>query len=232
MPYALIDTSGSSLMIAVTDNQGGILSAGVHEHTPDNASGLPGLFANCLRDSGAELGDLTNLGVGVGPGSFISTRTGVSFINGVAAALSLPVVGVGSLRSAATVAILETPTVVVARGGRRNAYFVGVYKRSLDGITAVSEEPERELPETEVPMLLERLAEAALTTNALIVTDSGQIFATLNTNELPARIDAVLRENVVDLRGMAVMMAREVAVGRTQPWTDVAYLRPAVLQIT
>jgi len=229
MLYALIDTSGSSLMIAITDGKCGILSAGVYEHTPENASGLPGLFANCLKSSGYELGDLTRLGVGVGPGSFIGTRTGVSFINGMAAALSLPVIGIGSLRSAATVAILETPNVAVVRSGRRSAYFAGFYERSPDGVTAVSTEPERELPEADVPILLERVAEAALAGNVLVVTDSEQVFARLNTSEMPARVDAVLRENIVDFRGMAVIMAQKALAGRKKRWADVAYLRPAVL---
>ena len=102
MPYALIDTSGNALMIAVSDEHGSILSAGVHEHTPDNASRLPELFARRLKSAGAECSDLTHLGVGIGPGSFIGTRTGVAFVNGMATALSLPVVGLNCLRSAAS----------------------------------------------------------------------------------------------------------------------------------
>lgn len=229
MLYALIDTSGSSLLIAIVDGHGSILSAGVHEHTPENASQLSGLFAKCLKGSGTEQGDITHLGVGIGPGSFIGTRTGVAFVNGMAVALSLPVAGLSSLRSAATVAILETPSIVVVRCGRRKAYFVGVYERSPDGTTATFVNPEGELPEAGIPKLLERITKVALSTNVLVVTDSEQVFATLNTDELPARIDAVLRENVVDLRGMAVMMAQEVSAGRTQPWADVTYLCPAVL---
>jgi len=229
MLYALIDTSGSSLLIAIADSYGSILSAGVHEHTPDNASRLSELFAKCLRDSGAEQGDITHLGVGMGPGSFIGTRTGVAFMNGIAVVHSLPVAGLSSLRTAAAVTILETPNVAVVRCGRRKAYFVGVYERSPDGTTAISVEPERELPKAGIPELFERLAGVALSTNVLVVTDSEQVFATLRTYELPARIDAVLRENVVDLRGMAVMMVQDISAGRTQPWADVTYLRPAVV---
>ena len=229
MLYALIDTSGNSLLIAIADGHGSILSAGAHEHTPENASQLSELFAKCLRGSGAEQGDITHLGVGIGPGSFIGTRTGVAFVNGMAVTLSLPVAELSSLRSAAAVAILEIPNIAVVRCGRRKAYFVGVYERSPDGTIAVSVEPEGELPETAIPKLLERLTKVAISTNVLVVTDSEQVFAALNTGELPARIDAVLRENVVDLRGMALMLAQEVSAGRTQPWADVTYLRPAVL---
>jgi tRNA threonylcarbamoyl adenosine modification protein YeaZ len=229
MLYALIDTSGSSLLIAITDSYGSILSTGVYDHTPDNASQLSELFAKCLRGSGAEQGDITHLGVGIGPGSFIGTRTGVAFVNGMAVVLSLPVAGFSSLRVAAAVTILETPNVVVIRCGRRQAYFVGVYERDPNGTTAISVEPEGELPEAGIPKLLEHITKVAHCNNVLVVTDSEQVFATLRTDELPARIDAVLRENVVDIRGMAVMMAQEVSAGRTQPWEDVTYLRPAVL---
>lgn len=229
MLYALIDTSGNSLLVALADGEGRILSAGVLEHTPDNASRLSNLLTECLGGAGAERGDITHLGVGIGPGSFIGTRTGVAFANGMAVALSLPVIAVSSLQTAAAIAILETPNVSVVRCGRRKAYFVGVFERSPDGTAAISVEPERELSAAEIPGLFERLAGVALSANVLVVTDSDQVFATLNKGETPARVDAVLRENVVDIRGMAAMMVQEVSAGRARPWADVAYLRPAVL---
>ncbi len=229
MLYALIDTSGNSVLTAIADGDGSILSAGVHEHTPENASRLSELFAECLSEAGAERGDITHLGVGIGPGSFIGTRTGVAFANGMAAALLLPVAALSSLQTAAAIAILETPNVAVVRCGRRKAYFVGIYERDTDGMTAVSVEPERELPEAGIPELLERLAGVARGVDVLVVTDSEQVFAALRANELPARIDAVFRGNVVDLRGMALMVVQEVSAGRTRPWADVTYLRPAVL---
>lgn len=229
MLYALIDTSGNSLLMAITDGHGSILSAGVHEHTPENASRLSELFAECLGEAGAERGDITHLGVGIGPGSFIGTRTGVAFANGMAAALLLPIAALSSLQTSAAITMLETPNVAVVRSGRRKAYFVGIYERAPDGMTAVSVEPERELPEAGIPELLERLAEVARGADVLVVTDSEQVFAALRADELPAGVDAVLRKNVVDLRGMALMMTQEVSTGRIRPWADVTYLRPAVL---
>ena len=106
---------------------------------------------------------------------------------------------------------------------------MGVYERSADGTSADPVEPEHELPETEVQALLGRFSGVTSGSNVLIVTDSKKVFATLGRDEQPARLDAVLRENVVDLRGMAVMMAQEVSADRARPWVDVTYLRPAVL---
>jgi len=229
MLCAAVDTSGSTILTVVTDGDGRVLGAGAHEHTAGNASRLSGILADCVDEAGVELSDLERLGAGVGPGSFIGTRTGVAFINAVATSLSLPVVALNSLQTAAAVTIREASNVMVVRCGRRNAYFVGEYKRGSDSMRAVPVETEREVGNNEIPRLLEHVAEMADSDGVHVVTDSKDFFNELESQNPPARVDAVLRENVVDIRGMALLAAQEISAGRTKPWVDVAYLRPAAM---
>lgn len=58
------------------------------------ASILPVMVANCLRDGGIKAGDLDLVAVTVGPGSFTGIRSGIALAQGIATAAGVPVVGV------------------------------------------------------------------------------------------------------------------------------------------
>jgi tRNA threonylcarbamoyladenosine biosynthesis protein TsaB len=53
--------------------------------------------ADMLTHAGFKMDHIRILGVAIGPGSFTSLRVGLSFIKGLALALSLPVVGINTL---------------------------------------------------------------------------------------------------------------------------------------
>lgn len=75
-----------------------------------------------LGDAGAEPRDLTALVVGIGPGSFTSTRMGIALARGLALALGLPVAGVSTLDALAS-ALPGAYPVVDAR--RRQVFVPG-----------------------------------------------------------------------------------------------------------
>ncbi len=73
-----------------------------------------------LRDAGSAPADLGALVVGTGPGSFTSTRIGLSLARGLALALDLPVAGVSTLDALASAA----PDVLPVIDARRREVFV------------------------------------------------------------------------------------------------------------
>ena len=74
---------------------------------------LAPLVALVMGQSGLAFHDLQRVGVTLGPGSFTGLRVGLAFAKGLGAALSLPVVGVGTLEalaqpiSGAVVAVID-----------------------------------------------------------------------------------------------------------------------------
>jgi tRNA threonylcarbamoyladenosine biosynthesis protein TsaB len=59
------------------------------------------IVRQAMEDAGQVFADLTRIGVTIGPGSFTGLRIGLAFAKGLAAALSIPCVGVGALAALA-----------------------------------------------------------------------------------------------------------------------------------
>jgi tRNA threonylcarbamoyladenosine biosynthesis protein TsaB len=57
------------------------------------AKGLLGYLQEQLRENGKDLADVTAIGAFKGPGSFTGLRIGLSVLNTMAEALSIPIVG-------------------------------------------------------------------------------------------------------------------------------------------
>jgi len=73
-----------------------------------------------LRRAGAHVGEIDALAVGVGPGSFTSTRIGIAYARGLGLALDLPAAGVSTLDALAAGAEGAFPVV----DARRREVFV------------------------------------------------------------------------------------------------------------
>ena len=66
-----------------------------------HAEQLPAIVEAVLAEAGVDLTSIQRIGVTVGPGSFAGIRVGVAFARGLALALGVPCVGVGSLEAIA-----------------------------------------------------------------------------------------------------------------------------------
>lgn len=94
---------------------------------PRHTTRLLALAVEAMMDAGCGWGDLTQIAVGVGPGTFTGLRIGVSTARALASARDLPLVGVSTLRSlahgAAATAAGEGRAVLAVLDARRGEVF-------------------------------------------------------------------------------------------------------------
>ncbi len=115
----LLDTSGGEAVCALADGEGIILE----QRAPTGSAAsrqfgeLAGQVLGSLRSN-----DLDGVVVGLGPGTFIGTRVGISFANGLAAAGGVPLYGVASLGAIA--AVYGAGRTAVVRDARRGEVFL------------------------------------------------------------------------------------------------------------
>jgi len=127
-----IDTSTAQLGLAFYD--GATVAAELTwtsraRHTVELAPALAGL----LKRTGISMGDISALGVAIGPGSFTSLRVGLAFIKGLALARKLPLIGIPTLDAvAAALPPQAIPLAAVLQAGR-GRIAVGWYETSETG---------------------------------------------------------------------------------------------------
>ena len=95
-----------------------VLAERVEPMARGQAERLMPLLQEVLDDAGAGWGDLTRIGVGVGPGNFTGIRIAVSAARGLSLGLGIPAVGVDTLNAAALDAPRPALAAVPATGGR------------------------------------------------------------------------------------------------------------------
>ncbi len=127
-----IDTSTARVGLALYDGAsvtGELVWGGGARHTEQVAPALAELLARC----GKTMGDVTALGVALGPGSFTSLRVGLSFAKGLALSRSIPLVGVPTLDVvAASVPVTNKKLAAVLQAGR-GRIAVGWYHAAENG---------------------------------------------------------------------------------------------------
>ncbi|MDR0325168.1 MAG: tRNA (adenosine(37)-N6)-threonylcarbamoyltransferase complex dimerization subunit type 1 TsaB [Oscillospiraceae bacterium] len=105
-----------------------------HSHT------LAPMIDAALRNAGASPGDVTQVVVTNGPGSFTGLRIGVSTALGFASALGLPCAGVSSLMAAAYGALDYEGTVCAALDARRGQLYGAIFQAERSVLTRLTED--------------------------------------------------------------------------------------------
>jgi tRNA threonylcarbamoyl adenosine modification protein YeaZ len=118
-----LDTSSAAVAAAVVEVSAAGVAA-IAEHTTLDARGhgeyLAPMVAACLRDAGAQPGELDAIVVGTGPGPFTGLRVGLVTAAVMAETLAVPAYGICSLDGIATG---DRPMLVATDARRREVYW-------------------------------------------------------------------------------------------------------------
>lgn len=115
----VINTSGAGLEF-VLDGHHKVVAA------EKQSIALPAAAESFITECGAKWGDITAIGVVVGPGSFTGIRMGIAYAKGLALGLNIPVVGI----SAFDLYLAATPDAFVAIDSGRGDFFVASAKHA------------------------------------------------------------------------------------------------------
>jgi tRNA threonylcarbamoyladenosine biosynthesis protein TsaB len=96
-----LDTCLSTCSVAVLDGER-VLAARSEVMARGHQERLAPMAEAVMVEAGLPFSALQRIGVTVGPGSFTGLRVGVAFAKGLAAALAIPAVGIGTLEALAT----------------------------------------------------------------------------------------------------------------------------------
>jgi len=96
MTWLLLDTSCPRGVVAVAEGDKIIAEIFLAE-TNKHGKELSSAVASCLEQAGITSRDLRRIIVGIGPGSFIGVRIALAHAKGMCTALSIPLIGVGTL---------------------------------------------------------------------------------------------------------------------------------------
>jgi tRNA threonylcarbamoyladenosine biosynthesis protein TsaB len=120
-----LDTCLSACSVAVRDGER-VLASASEVMARGHQERLAPMAQRVMAEAGIAFDRLERIGVTVGPGSFTGLRVGVAFAKGLASALDLPAVGVGSLEALAAEADGLVFAAIDARRGQ-------VYLQGFEG---------------------------------------------------------------------------------------------------
>jgi tRNA threonylcarbamoyladenosine biosynthesis protein TsaB len=122
-----LDTAGPACAVAIARLRGGeteILARAEERLGRGHSERLIPMIDAALREAGIAYGSLLRIATTIGPGSFTGVRVGVAAARGLALALGIPAVGVGSLDALAQPARRRTGgTLVAALDARRGEVY-------------------------------------------------------------------------------------------------------------
>ena len=141
MKILAVDTATTSVSVAVMD--GGSLCTEISRSTGEtHARHVMTLVETALNLSGMAVADLDGFGVTIGPGTFTGLRIGLSSVQGMATAVSKPVVGINSLDALAAQAAPESretgSRVCAMLDARRQEVYGGLYQPDGSVVVPVS----------------------------------------------------------------------------------------------
>ena len=159
-----LDTCLSSCSVAVRDGET-VLASAREVMARGHQERLGPMTQQVMAEAGIGFDQLDRIGVTVGPGSFTGLRVGIAFAKGLAAALSLPSVGIGTLEALAADA---DGLVFAAIDARRDQVYVQGFEdgRALMAPDALA-----------VPTAAARLAELTMGRDFTLIGSGGPLLA-------------------------------------------------------
>lgn len=189
----------------------------------DHSRHLPRMVRSLMTAAGLRMTDLDGLVCGIGPGSFAGVRIGVAYAKGLAAGLSLPVVGIPSLAMLAQAAIRshQASHVLAAIDARMDQVYFAVYE-NVDGYA-------RRLDAERVCDPAQVAADLPLAARRTVAVGSGwqRYGGVLGEALSPARIELVDGNALPDARD-ALDLALQIDF--TNPSLEAASLMPLYLR--
>jgi tRNA threonylcarbamoyl adenosine modification protein YeaZ len=92
-----------------------------------------------LAEQNLSFTDLSGVAVGIGPGSFIGSRIGLSYAKGVCVALDIPLVGISTLAAFACEPSLPFGEGYAVIDARRGEFYAQKFTRASSGVNALDE---------------------------------------------------------------------------------------------
>ena len=157
-----------------------ILAAASPDIGRGHAEQLPAIVQSVLEAGGVDFPEIDRLGVTIGPGSFAGIRVGVSFVRGLALALAVPSVGVGSLEAMA-----------VPEAARSGKPVMAVLDARRDRVWSVLVDAGGQLIEPAAELTPEAAARLARSTDCAITGSGGVVLAAIDAS-LACRVVADL----------------------------------------
>ena len=158
------DTCLNACSVAVVDGPT-VLAHRVEAMSRGHQERLAPMAQAVMADTGLTFDRLNRIGATVGPGSFTGLRVGVAFAKGLASALAIPAVGVGTLEALAAEA---TGLVAAVIDARRDQVYLQVFE---DGRALMA--PDGLL----IGTALARLAELAMGRNITLIGSGAPMLA-------------------------------------------------------
>ena len=143
--WLLIDTACPRALIALV-HDGDVIAECYLREQQKHGEQLGGAIQKLLAGAGKELRDLTAIGVGTGPGSFIGVRIAMAHAKGLSLALGIPLVGFSTLA-----AVDSKGMEYVALDAKRSEFYVWQVG-SKDGPFLLKTLPENSCLESEGPV--------------------------------------------------------------------------------
>ena len=135
----LVDTAAARCAAAIYDMQAMQIVSSVDSLVgKGHAELLLDQVAEALAGAGIVMQDLSRIGVTVGPGSFTGLRVGISAARGLALALDIAVVGVGTLEALAFPWLRQGGPVLAVQDARRGEVFAVLYDADGDELAPAS----------------------------------------------------------------------------------------------
>jgi len=121
-----LDTALNATSVAILDGER-LLARRSEPMERGHQERVAGIVRDAMAEAGIAFDRLDRIGVTVGPGSFTGLRVGLAFAKGLALALDIPCLGVGTLEVLA--ASVDTPgSVGAVVDARRGQLYVQVFK--------------------------------------------------------------------------------------------------------